>query len=242
MTKILTLLYGGLSYAIGMGGLTFFILFVGGWSFMPIHVNSGVAGPMLPALAVNCGLILLFGLQHSIMARPGFKKTWITIVPKAAERSTYVLISGVLMVFIALNWQALEGTLWSVENTAGRTVLIIGYLAGWTIAVIATFLINHFELFGLQQVWLHFKDKPEPPAHYTERFLYKVVRHPLQLGILIGMWCLPTMSATSFCLAATMTVYIFVGLYFEEKDLEAELGDDYRDYKRRVRKIVPLPK
>jgi protein-S-isoprenylcysteine O-methyltransferase Ste14 len=129
-----------------------------------------------------------------------------------------------------------------VDNGLGKGLLVAGYLTGWTIAVIATFLINHFELFGLQQVWLHSKDRPMPPAHYTERFLYRFVRHPLQMGILIGMWSLPTMTATQFFLSATMTVYIFIGLYFEEKDLEAELGEPYRNYKQRVRKIIPVPR
>jgi protein-S-isoprenylcysteine O-methyltransferase Ste14 len=119
---------------------------------MPIHVNSGSAGPIGSAFAINAGLILLWSLQHSIMARPGFKKTWTTIVPKAMERSTYVLISGVLMILIALNWQALDGMLWDVENSAARTLLNVLHVSGWAIAVMATFLINHVDLFGLQQV------------------------------------------------------------------------------------------
>ena len=147
MSKIIVLLYGILSYAIGMGGLVFFILFVGGWDFMPIHVNSGTAGPIGAALAINVALMLLWGAQHSVMARPGFKKVWATIVPKSAERSTYVLLSGILMVFMSLNWQTLDGTLWDVENSTGRLILNCLHILGWVIAVVATFLINHFELF-----------------------------------------------------------------------------------------------
>lgn len=242
MSKILILLYGVGSYAVAMGGLTFFILFVGGWSFMPIHVNSGSAGPIGPALATNAGLILLWGLQHSIMARPGFKKTWTTIVPKAMERSTYVLISGILMLIIALNWQALDGMIWDVQNSAARTLLNVLHVSGWAIAVMATFLINHFDLFGLQQVWFNFKDQPEPAPNYTERFLYKIVRHPLQMGFLMGLWITPTMSLTLYSLSTLMTVYIFIGLHYEEKDLVTSLGDDYIDYKKRVRKLIPIPK
>jgi len=242
LSKILILLYGFIAYAIGMGGLTFFILFVGGWSFMPIHINSGTASVIGPALTINFGLILLWGLQHSIMARPGFKKTWTTIVPKAMERSTYVSISGILMIIISLNWQSIEGVLWDVENTAARTVLNVLHVSGWAIAVFSTFLINHFDLFGLQQVWFNFKDKPEPAPNYTERLFYKIVRHPLQMGFLMGFWIIPTMSWTLFSLSTFMTIYIFIGLHYEEKDLVVSLGDSYTDYQKRVRKLVPIPK
>lgn len=242
MSKLLTLLFGVISYAIGMGGLTFFILYVGGWSFMPIHVNSGTAGPAGAALLVNFGLMLLWSLQHSVMARPAFKERWTKIIPKSIERSTYVLLSGIILLIICANWRSLGGMIWEVENSLAQSLLLFLHVSGWVIAVIATFLINHFELFGLQQVWFNFKDKPEPAASYSEVFLYKLVRHPLQLGILMGLWFTPTMSATLFCLSAMMTVYIFIGLYYEENDLVSTLGENYLDYKKRVRGLIPLPK
>jgi methanethiol S-methyltransferase len=242
MNKRLILLYGIIAYAIGMGGLMYFILFVGGWSFMPIHVNSGIPGPLPAALLVNVVLILVFGMQHSLMARADFKKRLTAIFPAVMERSTYVLLSGILMLVISLNWQAIEGTVWLVQNSLGRSLLISLHVAGWAIAVIATFLINHFELFGLQQVWCNFKNRAEPPVVFSEKWFYKLVRHPLQFGILMGLWITPYMSATLFFLAVAMTVYIFIGLHFEEKDLIAQHGEGYRDYQRRVRKIIPLPK
>lgn len=242
MSKVLILIYGAISYAIGLGGLTFFILFVGGWSFMPIHVDTGTAEPLSTALLVNISLMLLWGLQHSVMARPGFKKLWTRVIPKAMERSTYTLLSGILMILLSLNWHTIDGMVWDVENTTGRFILNALYVVGWSIAVIATFLINHFELFGLQQVWLNFKDQKAPPPHYTEKYLYRIVRHPLQFGILMGLWFLPTMSMTLFFLSAAMTIYIFIGLYFEERDLLASLGAPYADYQKRVRQIIPIPK
>lgn len=242
MSRLLVLLYGVFSYAIGMGGLTYFILYVGGWSFMPVHVDSGTAGTAGSALLVNFGLIMLWSLQHSIMARPAFKELLTKIIPKSIERSTYVLLSGIILLIICINWRSLEGMVWDVENSLAGGLLLALHISGWVIAVVATFLINHFELFGLQQVWFNFKGKPEPVASYSEKFLYKLVRHPLQLGILMGLWFAPTMSATLFCLSAMMTAYIFIGLHYEEKDLVSSLGESYVNYKKRVRGLIPLPK
>ncbi len=242
MSKILILIYGVISYVVGMAGLTFFILFVGGWDFMPIHVDSGTVGPFRSAIATNLGLILLWGVQHSVMARPAFKKVWTSIIPEAMERSSYVLISGFVITILCLNWQPIDGMVWDIENSAARIVLNTLHISGWAIAVIATFLINHFELFGLQQVWFNMKDKPEPAANYSEKFLYKIVRHPLQMGFLMGLWFTPTMSMTLLYLSAMMTIYIFVGLHYEEQNLTESLGESYLDYKSRVRKIIPIPK
>jgi protein-S-isoprenylcysteine O-methyltransferase Ste14 len=242
MFKILILLYGFLSYAVGMAGLAFFLLYVGGWGFMPLDVNATAVGPLGMALVINIGLILLWGVQHTVMARPAFKELWTKVIPKPMERSTYVLISGILMIYLPLNWQGIDGMLWDVDNSTGRVILLSLYGMGCAIAVITTFLINHFELFGLQQVWRHYKDHPEPAPSYTEKLFYKVVRHPLQFGILMALWFLPTMSMTLFSLSGLMTVYIFIGLYYEERDLLNSLGDDYADYKNRVRQIIPIPK
>jgi protein-S-isoprenylcysteine O-methyltransferase Ste14 len=194
------------------------------------------------AILVNMGLIMLFGLQHSIMARPSFKEKWTKLIPAAAERSTYVLFSGVIMGLICLYWQPIDGFLWQVNQPTLQTILIAGYCFGWILVVLASFLINHFELFGLQQVYLNLKNKAEPSPHFTDRWLYKIVRHPLQLGVLIGLWSTPTMSMTHLMLAVTMSIYVFIGLYYEEKDLVKTLGQSYEDYQRRVRMVVPLPK
>ena len=242
MSQILIFIYGVLAYAIGMGGLVFFILFLGSWDFLPLHINSGIPGPIVPALLINVGLMVLFGVQHTVTARQGFKDALIKVIPKAAERSTYVLLSGVLMIVICLFWQPIAGTIWHVENEIARMILIVGYALGWILVVLSSFLINHFELFGLQQVYLHFRNRPEPESTFTDRWLYKLVRHPLQLGVLIGIWVTPTMTMTHLCLALTMTIYIFVGLHYEEKDLVKFLGKPYEDYRTRVPMVLPIPR
>jgi len=242
MTKLIIFIYGITAYLIGMSGLTFFILFIGGWSFMPIHIDSGIAGNTVVALIVNTLLIVLFGLHHTVTARPKFKINWQHIVPHSVERSTYVLLSGVFLAVICLFWQPINGMLWNINNELVRTSLIVIQIAGWSMVVIASFMINHFELFGLQRTYFHFAGKEEAKAHFTDRGLYKIVRHPIQLGVLIGMWSTPTMSASHLMLSFCMTLYIFIGLYYEEKDLIMFLGDEYKNYQSRVHKILPIPK
>ena len=242
MSRILIFVYGLLAYVAGMAGLVFFVLFTGDWDFMPFTINSRPAGELFPALSINVGLMLLFGVQHSVMARQGFKRAINRIIPEAAERSTYVLISGVLLVVIPWFWQPIEGALWRVETPSIAMLMTIISLLGWGIVVLSSFLINHFELFGLQQVYLRLTNRPEPAPHFTDRFLYKLVRHPLQLGVLIGLWVTPWMTTTHLMLAALMTVYIAIGLHYEEKDLVRALGSDYEDYQRRVPKVIPFTK
>jgi len=242
MQNVLISCYGILAYIAAMAGLVYFILFLGDWPFMPHRINGLQPGNIGLALLVNSGLMALFGLQHSIMARPRFKAVFTRIIPAAAERSTYVMLTGVLMVLISVYWQPLPGVLWQAKSPTLQALLMVGSAIGWSIAVIATFLINHFELFGLQQVYLNLTRKPEPAITFTEHSLYRLVRHPLQFGILIGIWCTPLMTSTHLFLAATMTIYIFIGLYFEEKDLVASLGDRYSDYQARVRQLLPLPR
>lgn len=242
MGRYLILVYGIFSYMVGLGGLVFFILFIGGWEFMPVHIDSGTPGPLGIAVFINMGLVLLFGLQHSVMARSSFKETWTQLIPKAAERSTYVLLSGIILCLIGVYWQTLPGTFWQIDNPVARTTIIAGQLVGWVLLVLASFVINHFELFGLQQVYFNFMNKPEPAPNFTDRFLYKLVRHPIQLGVLIGIWCAPTMTMTHLMLSGMMSGYIFIGLYYEEKDLIATLGQEYQDYMERVSKLLPIPK
>jgi len=242
MSRLLIFIYGLLSYTVGLGGLVWFILFVGGWEFLPMHIDSGIPGTLTSAILINMSLITAFGLQHSIMARPAFKERWIKIIPKAAERSTYVLLTGVIMGLFCLYWQPLNGSVWEVNNLIGQVALIGGYCIGWFLVVLASFLINHFELFGLQQVYFNLVNKSEPSPYFTERLLYKIVRHPLQLGVLIGLWSTPAMSMTHLMLSVTLSVYIFIGLHYEERDLVATFGEKYEDYQSRVRMIFPIPK
>jgi protein-S-isoprenylcysteine O-methyltransferase Ste14 len=242
MSRAAILAYGIFTYAVGMGGLVFFILFVGGWDFLPFHLDSGSPRPLWPALPINVSLMVMLGLQHSLMARRGFKKTWTKIIPTASERSTYVLMSGLAFIAICVFWQPIAGTVWHVDNQIARTVLTAISLSGWALVVAASFSINHFELFGLQQVYFCFVAKPEPAASFTDRNLYKIVRHPLQLGVLIGIWATATMTTTHLVLSSALTLYIFIGLSLEEKDLVATLGRDYQAYQERVPMILPCSK
>lgn len=242
MSRTLVLLYGIVSYAVGLGGLTAFMLWVGGWEFLPRHINSGTPGPLGPALAINLSLVILFGLQHSIMARPKFKEALAKVISPAAERSTYVLLSGVFMLLFCFYWQPVAGTLWNVQNEGAAIFLRSFHVIGWLILVGATFEIDHFELMGLKQVLSHFAKRPHVHPRFTERLLYRVVRHPIQLGVLIGVWVTPFMTGTVFMLAVTMTIYIFVGLHFEEKALRKNFGDVYTDYCSRVPKVIPFTK
>ena len=242
MSRLLIFVYGLFSYVIGLGGLIWFALFIGGWDFLPRHIDSEVPGPLSLALVVNISLIALFVLQHSIMARLTFKSWWKKIIPPASERSTYLLISGVLMALFCLYWQPIDGVIWQVDNQAGQITLIAIYIIGWTVPVLASFMINHFELFGLQQVYFNLINKPEPEPHFTERMFYKFVRHPIQLGTLIGIWSTPTMTMTHLMLSVCLTVYVIVALFYEERDLVTTLGKDYEDYQGRVSMIVPFAK
>jgi len=242
MSRLLIFIYGLFSYAVGLGGLVWFALFVGGWEFLPRHIDSESPGLLGSALLINFSLITLFVLQHSIMARLTFKSRWTKIIPRATERSTYLLISGIIMALFCLYWQPVNGVFWQVDNQVGQVVLIAIYIIGWSIPVLASFMINHFELFGLQQVYFNLINKPEPSPHFTERWFYKIVRHPIQLGTLIGIWSTPTMSMTHLMLSVSLTVYVLVSLRYEERDLVTTLGKNYEDYQRRVRMIIPLPK
>ena len=239
MNRQLVLVFGVASYVIALGGLVFFILYVGGWNFLPFHIDSGAPGSSGYALAINVGLLLLMGLQHSVMARPAFKAACVKIIRPEIERSNYVLLSGLVFIAISFFWQPLNGSLWHIENQAAQVVLTVIQTAGWILAVGSSFAINHFELFGLQQVWFYFVSKPEPKPTFTDRNIYRFVRHPLQLGVLIGIWVTATMTMTHLMLSVGLTVYIFIGLYFEERDLVRTLGAEYANFKKRVPMILP---
>lgn len=242
MSRLLIFIYGLISYAVGLGGLVWFALFVGGWEFLPRHIDSESPGPLSSALLINVSLLTIFVLQHFIMARLTFKSRWTKIIPRAAERSTYLLFSGIIMALFCLYWQPVDGVLWQVDNQTGKIVLIAVYVIGWSIPVLASFMINHFELFGLQQVYFNLINKPEPSPRFTERFFYKFVRHPIQLGTLIGIWSTPTMTMTHLMLSVSLTVYVLISLNYEERDLVTTLGENYKNYQKRVRMIIPLPK
>lgn len=242
MSRSIIFIYGIFAYTLALIAQMWFILYIGEWKFMPSTINTQYPVPLMSALLINLALVLLFSLQHSLMARTLFKKYLTKVIPVAAERSTYVLFSGVALGLICLYWQPLDGFLWQVDNEIGRTLLSAGYLFGWTFSLFSTFIINHFELFGLQQIYLNLINKPTPAIDFKEKLFYKFVRHPIQLGVLIGLWITPTMSYSHLMLSFTLTIYIFVGLWFEERDLISVLGNIYKEYQQRVRMMLPFPK
>ena len=241
MTRWLVFVYGLFAYAIGFASLIVFMLFIGDWPFAPWRINGGdvAARPDL-AIAGNGLLMLLFGVQHSLMARPSFKRVWTKVISPAAERSTYVLASGVVLVALCVWWQRLPGTLWQLESPTIVAAIYGTQIGGWLLVVIASFTINHWELFGLEQTYCHLRGKSAPPASFTERGVYRWVRHPIQTGVLIGIWFTPTMTTTHMMFSAAMTAYVLIALPLEERDLIKSLGAAYEDYRRRVPMLFPL--
>lgn len=242
MSKFIVFIYGIFSYAAALSAQVWFILYIGGWEFMANTVDSQHPVPLAPALAINIGLVILFSLQHSGMARSSFKKQLTKIIPQAAERSTYVLFSGIALGLICLYWQPLDGFLWQVDNETGKALLTSGYLFGWLFSLFSTFIINHFELFGLQQIYLNLTNRSVPSVDFKEKLFYKFIRHPIQLGVLLGIWFTPSMSYSHLMLSVALSAYIFIGLKYEERDLVRALGSVYEDYQKRVRMLLPFPK
>jgi len=231
--------YGVLAYIIGLTGQIWFILYISDWDILERSIHSPQSVSTWEALAINLFLVLLFGLQHSVMARPWFKKKMTKIIPVPAERSTYVLLSGIVFILISLYWQPIDGYVWHVENSALAYLLMGGFVLGWFFSVVASFVINHFELFGLQQVYLHLKNRPVADIAFQEKLFYRFVRHPIQLGVLVGLWSTSLMTYGHFLLSVLFTLYIFIGLYYEEIDMQKEFGEVYMAYKKRVGMLFP---
>ncbi len=243
MSRLLALLYGAICYVVFFVTFLYAIGFVAGLG-VPKHIDSGAAGDFATALAIDLALLGLFAVQHSGMARPGFKRWWTRIMPKHVERSTYVLVSSLALIALFWFWRPLSPMLWNVEQESVRLVLYGLSALGWLLVLTGTFLINHFDLFGLKQVWQYSRgtsDQGEQP--FVTRAFYRIVRHPLMLGFLIAFWATPTMSLGHLMFALMTTGYIVIAVKFlEERDLVAIYGDTYRDYQRRVPMLLPLPK
>ena len=239
MKKILSLLYGLVCYLAFFGTILYAIGFVGN-----IVVNKTIdSKPQLPlwdAILINAGLLLLFALQHSIMARPGFKRWWTTIIPHHLERSTYVLLASGCLILLMWQWQPIGGVIWSTDNETVVNILFVVYLIGWAMVFLSTFLINHFDLFGLRQVWLYFRGKPYTQLVFGTPFFYKYVRHPLYLGFLIAFWSTPVMTVAHLLFACLTTAYIFTAIQLEERDLENAFPEKYGSYKKSVPMILPF--
>ena len=240
VTRSFILAYGLISYLIFFVTFLYAIGFLGGF-LVPTSLDGLADTNTWQALAIDLGLLSLFAIQHSVMARPAFKRWWTQFIPQPLERSTYVLATALVFFVLIYYWQPMQGSLWHVESEAARTGIAVIYFIGWAITLLATFMLNHFHLFGLQQSFRS-EDPDAGSKEFKTPFFYSMVRHPIQTGVVIGMLATPDMTVSRAVLAISMLVYIGVGLYYEERDLIGEFGDTYLDYKKRVPALIPLPK
>lgn len=236
-----TLLYGSVAYAGFLATILYAIGFVGGF-VVPKSIDSGEAGPVGLALAVNTALLSLFVLQHTVMARPAFKRRWTRVIPASIERSTFVLCTCGVFALLFTQWRPLPGIVWSATDPVARWALVALSLAGWGIVLASSLMVSHFDLFGLRQVWFRFVERRYQPVGFRAAGLYRWVRHPLMLGFLIAFWATPTMTVGHLFFAVMVTGYIRFGTWMEERDLIAEHGESYLAYKRSVPYILPLPR
>jgi len=238
MKRLAVFGFGVASYLLFFGVFLYMVGFLGNL-VVPKSIDSTASVSLLEALLVNSGLIVLFGLQHSAMARPAFKR-WLTrFIPQPAERPFYVLLSSLALILLFWQWRPMGGIIWNVENLPGQIALYTLYACGWITVFVATHLINHFDLFGLRQVWLYLRGKEYTPLKLATPRPYRHVRHPLYVGWIMAVWATPQMTAAHLLLAAGMTAYILIAIRFEERDLVAEHGEGYETYRRNVPMLIP---
>jgi methanethiol S-methyltransferase len=238
MNRYLTICYGAACYVAFLAAFLYAIGFVGN-IVVPRTIDHGVEATIGEAVVVNVLLLGLFAAQHSVMARPAFKRWWTRLVPKTIERSTYVLLSSLVLFLLFWQWRTMPAVIWDVAWTPGRIGLWVLFAAGWATVLVSTFMISHFDLFGLRQVYLAWRGKPYSELAFRTSLLYRVVRHPLMLGFIVAFWATPTMTAGHLLFAVATTAYILIAIQLEEHDLTAALGDRYRDYHNRVPMLVP---
>lgn len=236
--RALVMLYSVVSYFLFFGTFVYFIGFVGD-VFVPKSISSGAVMDATTALFINVGLLLLWGVQHTVMARSWFKEAIAHIVPPHTERSTYVLASTIVLAIMMFYWQPMDGIIWQVSNSLVQQVLWVFFALGWVLILVSTFLTDHFDLFGLRQGWLYFVKKTYTPVKFTEYLFYRWIRHPMMSGLLVAFWSLPTMTVGHLVFSIGMSLYVLVGIHFEEKSLAKDIGQSYQDYQQRTSKVIP---
>jgi protein-S-isoprenylcysteine O-methyltransferase Ste14 len=236
--RLLAFLYGSFAYVTFLGVFLYAVGFLGGFA-VPKSIDSSPEAPFKESMVINGLLLGLFALQHSVMARPWFKKWWTRFVPQSIERSTYVLFTNIALALLFWQWQPLGGVIWNVENQAGRAAIYSLFALGWMTVLLTTFLINHFDLFGLRQVWFFLRGKPYTPLGFVTPGPYRIVRHPLYIGWLLVFWSTPSMTASHLLFTALTTLYILVAIRFEERDLVEHHGKKYAEYRERVGMLLP---
>jgi protein-S-isoprenylcysteine O-methyltransferase Ste14 len=241
LKRLLFFVYGIACYLIFLVTFLYAIAFVGGF-FVPRRLDGPLQGSLAAALAIDAALLTLFAVQHSVMARRWFKERWTQIVPWTIERSTYVLCASLALLLLFWQWRPIGIDIWRVENAVGRTLLWTLFAAGWTTVLVVTFLINHFDLFGVRQVWLPLLGRPYTRVPFRTPLPYRYVRHPLYFGFLLAFWMTPTMTLAHLVFALATTAYIVLAIQFEERDLVAEHGAAYEGYRKGVPMLLPGPR
>jgi len=241
MKRVLVLFYGLLAYLFFLGTFSYAVCFAGG-IFVPKTIDRGLETPAAKAIVIDLVLLSIFAIQHSVMARQGFKRRWTQVVSWYAERSTYVVAASAALALVLWQWRPVPHVIWDVRGGWTEVFMWSLFSLGWGILLLSTFLVNHFELFGLQQVWGHFRGREFHSPAFKTPGLYRVIRHPLYAGFLIGFWATPLMTAGHMLFSVACSGYILLGIYFEERDLIKAFGQEYRNYRRRVPMLIPFMK